>query len=72
MRKRSRRERKRKIENPVAFKLTFTNVSDKAIKFNAFDFHFSRIKGEVKAMPADSMKSALNPIDSRRGAALNR
>lgn len=41
---------------PVALKLTFTNVSDKAIKFNAFDFHFSRVKGEVKAMPADSVK----------------
>src|ERR1019366_2416825 len=45
-----------KIEKPVALKLTFTNVSDKAIKFNAFDFHFSRIKGEVKALPADSVK----------------
>jgi hypothetical protein len=45
-----------KTEKPVALKVTFTNVSDKAIKFNAFDFHFSRIKGEVKAMPADSVK----------------
>src|ERR1017187_7370875 len=41
---------------PVALKLTFTNVSDKSIKFNAFDFSWSRIKGEVKAMPADSVK----------------
>jgi hypothetical protein len=45
-----------KVEKPVALKLTFTNVSDKAIKFNAYDFNWSRIKGEVKAMPADSVK----------------
>jgi hypothetical protein len=54
-----------KTEKPVALKLTFTNVSDKAIKFNAFDFHFSRIKGEVKAMPADSVKSALIAADRK-------
>jgi hypothetical protein len=46
-----------KTEKPIALKLTFTN--DKAIKFNALDFHFSRIKGEVKAIPADSLMSAL-------------
>jgi hypothetical protein len=45
-----------KIEKPVAIKLTFTNVSDKPIKFNAYDFNWSRIKGEAKAMPADSVK----------------
>jgi hypothetical protein len=54
-----------KTENPVALKLTFTNVSDKAIKFNAFDFHFSRIKGEVKAMPADSVKIQLIAADRK-------
>jgi hypothetical protein len=54
-----------KIEKPVALKLTFTNVSEKAIKFNAFDFHFSRMKGDVKAMPADSMKSALIAADRK-------
>ena len=48
--------RRSRAEKPVALKLTFTNVSDKAIKFNAFDFHFSRIKGEVKALPADSVQ----------------
>lgn len=45
-----------KLGKPAALKLTFTNVSDKTIKFNAFDFHFSLIKGEVKAMPADSVE----------------
>jgi hypothetical protein len=54
-----------KTEKPVALKLTFTNVGDKAIKFNAFDFHFSRIKGEVKAMPADSVKIAIIAADRK-------
>lgn len=45
-----------KVTKPAALKLTFTNVSDKPIKFNAFDFHFSLIKGEVRAMPADSVE----------------
>lgn len=45
-----------KTEKPVTLKLTFTNVSDKAIKFNAYDFSWSRIKGEVKAMPADAVR----------------
>jgi hypothetical protein len=45
-----------KIEKPVALKLTFTNVSDKPIKFNAYDFNWSRIKGEDKAMAANSVK----------------
>ena len=48
-----------KTETPITFKLTFANVGDKAIKFNAFDYTFSRIKGEVKAMPADSLKFSL-------------
>src|SRR5262249_1167032 len=48
-----------KIEKAAALKLTFTNVSNKAIKFNAFDFHFSLIKGEVKANPADSMNTTV-------------
>jgi hypothetical protein len=39
----------------VALKLTFTNVSDKAIKFNAYDFIWSSVKGEVKASVADSV-----------------
>ena len=47
----------------VALKLTFTNVSEKAIKFNAFDVHLSRIKGEVKAMPADSVKIQAVALD---------
>src|ERR1019366_2247279 len=42
--------------NPVALKLPLPNVSDKGIKFTAFDFSWSRIKGEVKAMPGDSVK----------------
>ena len=54
-----------KIEKPAKLKLTFTNVSDKAIKFNAFDFNFSRIKGDVKAVPADSMESALAAADRK-------
>jgi hypothetical protein len=54
-----------KDAKPVVLKLTFTNVSDKAIKFNAFDFHFSRIKGEVKAMPADSVKIAIIAADRK-------
>jgi hypothetical protein len=54
-----------KIEKAVTLKLTFTNVSDKAIKLNAFDFHFSRIKGEVKAMPADSVKIAIIAADRK-------
>src|ERR1017187_2056930 len=45
-----------KTEKPVALKLTFTNVSDKAIKFNAFDFPFSGVTGYVKAFPADSVE----------------
>jgi len=44
-----------KVGKPTALKLTFTNVSDKPIKFNAYDFSWSRIKGNVKAQPADSM-----------------
>jgi hypothetical protein len=54
-----------KIEKPVALKLTFTNVSDKAIKFNAFDFHFNRVSGAVKAMPGDSVKGALIAADRK-------
>lgn len=45
-----------KIGKPAALKLTFTNVSDKPIKFNAFDFPWTLIKGEVKALPADCVK----------------
>jgi hypothetical protein len=45
-----------KTEKPVTLKLTFTNVSDKAIKFNAYDFSWSRIKGDVKALPADVVR----------------
>ena len=48
-----------KIDKPISFRLTFTNVSDKPIKFNAFDYAFSRVKGEVKAQSADSLKFSL-------------
>ena len=44
-----------KTEKPVALKLTFTNVSDKTIKFNAFDLGVTGINGYVKALPADSV-----------------
>ena len=45
-----------KNAKPIAIKLTFTNVSDKPIKFNAYDFAFSRLKGEVKAPGDDSVQ----------------
>jgi hypothetical protein len=54
-----------KIEKPATLKLTFTNVSDKAIKFNAFDFSFNRITGDVKATPADSMNTAVAVADRK-------
>lgn len=44
-----------KIARPAALKLTFSNVSDKPIRFNAYDFRWSRIKGDVKASPADAV-----------------
>ena len=44
-----------KIGKSASLKLTFTNVGDKPIKFNAYDFSWSRIKGNVKAQPADSV-----------------
>jgi hypothetical protein len=40
----------------AALRLTFTNVGDKPIKFNAFDFRWALIRGEVKATPADSVQ----------------
>jgi hypothetical protein len=52
-----------KTEKPIALKLTFTNVSDKAIKFNAYDFKWSRTKGEVKALPADAVTVQLAAAD---------
>jgi hypothetical protein len=52
-----------KTEKPVALKLTFTNVSDKPIKFNAYDFNWSRTKGEVKALPADAVMVQLAAVD---------
>jgi len=54
-----------KIDKPATLKLTFTNVSDKAIKFNAFDFSFNRIMGDVKAAPADSMNTAVAVADRK-------
>ena len=52
-----------KTEKPIALKLTFTNVSDKPIKFNAYDFNWSRTKGAVKALPADAVTVQLAAAD---------
>jgi hypothetical protein len=41
---------------PAVLRLTFTNVGDKAIKLNAYDFRWVLIRGEVKAAPADSVE----------------
>jgi len=41
---------------PVKLNLTFTNVSDKPIKLNAFDFHWNRIHGDVQAPDNQSVK----------------
>jgi hypothetical protein len=40
----------------AVLRLTFTNVGDKHIKFNAYDFRWVLIRGEVKATPADSVE----------------
>ncbi len=49
-------QRDGKNAEAVALKLTITNVSEGPIKFNAFDFPMSRIKSEVKAPDADSVR----------------
>ena len=41
----------------AALRLTFTNVGDKPIKLNAYDFGWVLIRGEVKATPPDSVES---------------
>jgi len=48
---------------PVKLKLAFTNVSDKPIKFNAFDFAASRIGGEVKPPDEQSIRITLVKAD---------
>src|SRR5262245_33631829 len=40
----------------AVLRLTFTNVADKPIKFNAYDFRWVLIRGEVNATPADSVQ----------------
>ena len=45
--------------------MTFANVSDKPIKFNAYDFNWSRTKGEVKALPADAVTVQLLAADRK-------
>jgi hypothetical protein len=54
-----------KIGGPAALKLTFTNVGDKPVKFNAYDFAWSRIKGELKAVPGDAATSARLAADRK-------
>jgi hypothetical protein len=42
--------------NRAVLRLTFTNVGDKPIKFNGYDFRWVLIRGEVMATPPDSVE----------------
>jgi len=54
-----------KDATPLKLKLTFTNVSDKPIKLDAYDIYWNHLKGEVKA-PDDKSLSIARLAVARR------